>query len=88
MFRTKFVEKITAHISYSVIVLKNRAVCEKMWKILYSGAGHRIQYGACALHAGYQRLQIRTLIPFQQQVCLHEPASMLLVTSTYMTCRV
>ena len=24
-------------------------------------AGHRWQYGACALHAGYLRLQIRTL---------------------------
>ena len=30
-------------------------------KILYSEAGHRWQYGACALHAGYLRLQIHTL---------------------------
>ena len=30
-------------------------------KILYSGAGYRWQYGACALHAGYIRLQIHTL---------------------------
>ena len=28
-----------------------------MW---YSGAGHRWQYGACALHAGYLRLQTHT----------------------------
>jgi hypothetical protein len=35
-----------------------------MWscgKILYSGAGRRWQYGACALRAGYLRLQIHTL---------------------------
>ena len=29
-------------------------------KILQSGAGHRRQYGACALHAGYLRLQTHT----------------------------
>jgi len=29
-------------------------------KSLWSGAGHSWQYGACALHAGYQRLQIHT----------------------------
>ena len=28
---------------------------------MYSGAGHRRQYEACALHAGYLRLQIHTL---------------------------
>jgi len=32
-----------------------------IWKILYSRAGHRWQYGACALHAGYLRLQMHTL---------------------------
>jgi len=29
--------------------------------ILYHGAGHRWQHGACAFHAGYLRLQIHTL---------------------------
>jgi hypothetical protein len=32
----------------------------KRVRILYSGAGHRWQYGACALHAGYLRLQAHT----------------------------
>jgi hypothetical protein len=27
---------------------------------MYSGAGHRRQYGACALHAGYLRLHTKT----------------------------
>jgi hypothetical protein len=48
----------------------------KCGKILYSGAGHRLQYGACALHAGYLRLQIHThagcvtliVFPLQQWV--------------------
>jgi len=34
-----------------------------MWqcaKILYNWSRHRWQYGACALHAGYQRLQTHT----------------------------
>ena len=34
---------------------------KKCGKILYSGEGHRLQYGACALHAGYLRLQTHTL---------------------------
>ena len=29
-------------------------------RMLYSGSGHRWRYGACALHAGYLRLQIHT----------------------------
>jgi hypothetical protein len=29
----------------------------KCGKILYSRAGHRLQYGACAVHAGYLRLR-------------------------------
>ena len=33
----------------------------KCGKILCSGAGHRWQYGTCALHAGYLRLLIHTL---------------------------
>jgi len=49
---------------------------------LYNGAGHRWQYGACALHAGYVRLQIIhpgyvILIAFPLQQRLHERASML-----------
>jgi len=64
MFQIKAVEKIKTHILYSVnfFFFKNRAVYEIMWKkILKNGAGHRWQYCACALHAGYLRLQIHTL---------------------------
>ena len=32
-----------------------------MGKHCRAGAGHRRQYGTCALHAGYLRLQIHTL---------------------------
>jgi hypothetical protein len=32
-----------------------------MWKFFWSGTGHRWQYGTCALHAGYLRLNIYTL---------------------------
>jgi hypothetical protein len=30
-----------------------------MWKNIVEGAGHRWQYGACALHAGYLRHTVR-----------------------------
>jgi len=36
-------------------------VYEIIGKILYSGAGHRWQYGSWVLHARYLRLQIHTL---------------------------
>ena len=40
----------------------NRAVCEIMWKnIVQPGRPQMtVQYGACALHAGYPRLQTHT----------------------------
>jgi len=44
------------HIFCSIIVFR------KLWKILYSWTGYRWQYGACALHAGYLRLQTHTRI--------------------------
>ena len=34
-----------------------RSKSHQIWKILYSRAGHRWQYGACSLHSGYLRLQ-------------------------------
>jgi len=64
----------------------------KCRKILYSGAGHRLQYGAYALHAGYLRLQIHThvgcviLIVFPLQQWLHKRACML--RYTYIACLV
>jgi hypothetical protein len=62
MFQTKVVEKIKTQILCSVtFFFENRTVfldmCEK-----YRRAGQVTdgQYGACALHAGYLRLQIHT----------------------------
>jgi hypothetical protein len=53
----------------------------KCGKIIWSDAGHRWQYGACVLHAGYVRLQTHTgcviLIVFPLQQCLHERPSKL-----------
>jgi len=43
------------------VFLKSCRLWSNMEKILYSGAGHRWYYGACALHAVYLKLQIHTL---------------------------
>jgi hypothetical protein len=59
-FRTKVVEEIKTQFISNDIVLENRAIYEITWKIYYSRAGHRWQYGACASHAGYPRLQTQT----------------------------
>ena len=53
----------------------------KSGKISYLRAGQRRQYGACALHAGYRRLQTHThgmcnIIAFPLQQSLHERATM------------
>jgi len=37
---------------YSNLFPENRDVYEIMWKNMVEPAGHRLQYGACALHAG------------------------------------
>ena len=39
----------------------NGAFDEIMWKNIVERGRPQIQYGACALHAGYLRLQIHTL---------------------------
>jgi len=39
---------------------KNLAVYEIMWKNTVEQDSHRTQYGACALHSGYLRLQTHT----------------------------
>jgi hypothetical protein len=63
MLQAKPVEKIKTHILYSKTLFfrKSCRVWENMGKILYSSTCHRWQYGACAFHAGYLRLQIHTL---------------------------
>jgi len=60
MFQTKVVEKIKTHFVFGNFFFENRSVCEIMWKIWYSRTGHRWEYGACALKAGYLRLQTHT----------------------------
>jgi len=40
MFQTKVVEKIKTHILCSVTFFENHAVCEILWKNIYSWAGH------------------------------------------------
>ena len=42
-------------------------------KVLYSRAGHRWQYGASALHAGYVRLQTRSMLFYCNNGCTKAP---------------
>jgi hypothetical protein len=60
MFQTKVVEKFKTHFSYPIILFDTPAVYEIMWENIVQPAGHRWQYGACALHAGYLRLRTHT----------------------------
>jgi hypothetical protein len=58
-------EKIKTHILCSVTFFfsfENGAVYGIMWKNIVERPGHRLQYGACALNAGYLRLQTHTHI--------------------------
>jgi hypothetical protein len=60
MFQMKVVEKIRTHIYFSItffFIYKIVSFVRYCGKILYSRAGHRWQYGARALHAGYVGLQ-------------------------------
>jgi len=58
MFRTEVVQKIKTHILCSITFFPRQSCRfrDKVEKIPYSRTGHRWQYGACALHAGYLRL--------------------------------
>jgi len=67
MLQTKVVEKIKTHFVFSNPSplpqhKKNLDVYEIMWKnIVEQGRPQMtIQYGACAVHAGYLRLQTHT----------------------------
>ena len=62
MFQTKVVEKpkILNFMFNNSPTPEYRALYEIMWKIVYSWAGDRWKYGACALHVGYLRLQTHT----------------------------
>jgi len=53
MLQTKVVEKIKIH-EYVQNCFSKVVPFMRQWrKILQSQAGHRWQYGACTLHAGY-----------------------------------
>jgi hypothetical protein len=59
MFQAKDVDKIKTHFVFSSFFLEKRAVYEGMWKnvLQRSRPQMTIKYGACALHAGFLRLQ-------------------------------
>ena len=45
-------ENLNTHFVFNkVFFFENRASHEIVWKTLYSQTGHRLKYGACALHA-------------------------------------
>ena len=61
IFQTKVVEAIKTHILWSIYFFrKSRLVWGNVENVLYTGADHRWQYGACTLYAGYLRLQNHT----------------------------
>jgi hypothetical protein len=62
IFQTKVVEKIKTHILCSVTFFrKSCRLWDNVGKYCRVGSGHRWQYGARELHAGYLRLQIHPL---------------------------
>jgi len=62
MSQTQFVDEIKKHVLCSITAFpKSCRLRDNVEEISYSRAGHRWQFGACALHAGYIRLQKHTL---------------------------
>ena len=59
IFQTKVVEKLETHILCSLTFFDNCAVYEIIWK---NDVEWGRQYGPCALHAGYLKLQIHTQV--------------------------
>jgi len=61
MFQTKFVQKIKTHILCSVTFFRKSC---RLWdnakKCCRAGQATDEYYGACALHAGYLKLQTHT----------------------------
>jgi len=47
---------------FNNVYFENHALFEIIWKIWWGGLGHRQQHCAFALHAGYLRLQIHTIM--------------------------
>ena len=72
---------------------ENRACCEVMWRnmVVTCRSQMSIQYGTCALHAGYLMLQTDThnmkhVLLFPRQQWLRERASILRYMKTYIAC--
>jgi hypothetical protein len=92
LFQTKVVEKIKTHILWSVTCFRKSCRLWGNFGKYCRAVQDTWQYGACALHAGYLRLQIHThsscvtLIAFPQHQWLNEGASML--HYTYVDCLV
>ena len=94
MFQAKVVEKLKTHILYPIIfILENVAIYEIRWKIIVERGRTQlaIQYGACALHVGYPRMQTLTLTArstycFSPQQRLYEGAWMLRYTVRCLSC--
>jgi len=57
MFQTKVVQKFETNCLCCTFVFPKSF---RYWKILWSGGGHKWQYGACILYAVYLRLQTHT----------------------------
>jgi hypothetical protein len=60
MFQTKVVEKKDTLCPITIFWGKKMPKKRSFGKILYSRVGHGRQYGACALEAGYLRIQTHT----------------------------
>ena len=88
MFHTKVVEKIKTHI-LCWVSFENGAVYEIMCggkKKKLSQEGHRWQYGACALHTGYLRLQTHWFAFPGQQFLRERPSKLLYMYNACLWC--
>ena len=82
MFQTKFAEKIKTCISCSITYFEIMPIMRQRGKVLYTRAGHRWQYDACALHARYISLQMqcqnmKSLLFFHCKYGLYESVTIL-----------
>ena len=90
MCQTKFVQKIKTRISClsNIFFFKSCRLWDNVEKYCKNRIGHRRQYGACALHAGYLRLQTHTrnmyylyylLLFHRNKFCTNVPLSYVIV---------
>jgi hypothetical protein len=88
MFQTNVVEKIKTHSVFSNPPPTKKIVPFVMWKNIVERGRQQltVYYGACAVHAGYLRLQTDSgcaiLVAFHTTKRMHESASTLRSTYT------